>query len=159
MKFKKFLIACFLCSLLSGGALIAADNTASNVTNYSTAVNTELWVIPLVTGATHTASTAELLGGIVVPSKYKVLSVKTRAIYFDNGTASNRYFVDLKEALTGTTTDTTILSGVMTIGTSSSSVTGSVSDSTLADESLLNIYGYGSSTRNLFLQVYVERSN
>ena len=159
MKFKKFLIACFMCSLLSGGALIAADNTESNVSNYSPAVNTELWILPLITGATHTSSSAELLGGIVVPSKYKILSVKARAEYFDNGTASNRYFVDIEEALTGTTTDTTILSGDITIGTASSSVTGSISDSTVADESLLNIYGYGSSTRNLLLQIYVERSN
>ena len=160
MKFKKFLLVSFLCSLLSGGALIAADNTASNVTNYSPSVNTELWVVPLVGQGTETvASSDNIVLSWVVPSKYKVLSVKARAEGFDNGTASNRFNVDILEYLTGTMTGATILTSPIAIGTASSSVTASVSDATIADESLLEVRAYGSGTSRATLQIYVERSN
>lgn len=159
MKFKKFLLASLLCSLISGGTLLAADNTASNVSNYSPSVNTELWIINLVPYGTMTETGATRVSSFVLPSKYKLLSVKARAEGFDNGTATNRFYVDIKEALTGTTTGASVLSSLIAIGTQSSSVTGSISDAILADESLVEVYGYGSGTSRATLQVYVERSN
>lgn len=159
MKFKKFLLVSFLCSLLYGGALLAEDNTASNVTNYSPSVNTELWVINLVPYGTMTVASATKVASFVIPSKYKLLSIKARAEGFDNGTATNRFYVDVKEALTGSMTEASVLSSVIAIGTQSSSVTGSISDTSLADESLISIYGYGSGTSRATLQIYVERSN
>lgn len=160
MKFKKFLLVSFLCSFLSGGALIASDNTASNVSNYSQSTNTELWIVPLVGQGTETvALTTNIVTSWVVPSKYKVLSIKARAEGFDNGTASNRFYVDVLEYLTGTMTGATILTSPIAIGTASSSVTASVSDSSIADESLLEVRAYGSGTSRATLQIYVERSN
>lgn len=160
MKFKKFFIVLVICSLLSGGVLLAADNTASNVSNYSPGVNTELWVLSLVGQGTETvASTSNVVASLVVPSKYKILSIKARAEGFDNGTASNRFYVDIKEYLTGTMTGVTILTSPIAIGTQSSSVTASVSDANIADESLLEVIAYGSGTSRATLQVYVERTN
>ena len=140
--------------------VLAADNTAEAVTNYSPGVVTELWVIPIVGYATMTSAAEDnILASIVVPSKYTILSIKCRAEGFDNGTASNRFYVDLEEALTGTTTDTTVLTANIAIGTAASSVAGSITDTVLADESLLNIYGWGSGTARATLQIYVQRSN
>lgn len=160
MKFKKFLLVSLLCSLLGGGTLLAADNTASNVNNYSPLVNTELWVVPLVGQGTETvASSGNIVSSWVVPSKYKVISIKARAEGFDNGTASNRFYVDVLEYLTGTMTGATILTSPIAIGTASSSVTASISDAIIADESLLEVRAYGSGTSRATLQIYVERSN
>lgn len=160
MKFKKFLIAFFLCSLLSGGALIAADNIASNVANYSQAINVDLWLLQIVGQGTETvASSGNVVSSWVVPSKYKILSVKARAEGFDNGTATNRFNVDIFEFLTGTITGSSILSSPIAIGTQSSSVTGTVSDATIADESLVEVRAYGSGTSRATLQIYVERTN
>lgn len=158
---KKFL--CAVAGLILAacmGHVTAGDNTASDVTNYSPGVKTELWLLQIVGQGTETvASSGNIVASLVVPSKYKVLSVKARAEGFDNGTASNRFYVDLKEALTGTTTEASILSSPIAIGTASSSVAGTISDSTIADESLLDIYGYGSGTSRATLQIYVERTN
>ena len=55
MKFKSFYLYLFVLPLI-WGALLAEDNTASNVTNYSPSVNTELWVINLVPYGTMTAA-------------------------------------------------------------------------------------------------------
>lgn len=161
MKFKKFLLIVFcLCSLITGRTLLAADNTASNVINYSPSVNTELWIVPLVGQGTETvAATNNIVTSWVVPSKYKVLSIKARAEGFDNGTSSNRFYVDIFEYLTGTMTGATILTSPIAIGTASSSVTASVSDASIADESLLEVRAYGSGTSRATLQIYVERTN
>jgi len=159
MKFKKWLFG-FLMGLCLISAVEAADNTASNVTNYSPSVNTELWVVPLVGQGTETvAGSDNIVTSWVVPSKYKVLSIKARAEGFDNATSTNRFYVDVKEAVTGTTTNASILSAVIAIGTASSSVTGSLSDTSIADESLLSVFCYGSGTSRATLQMYVERSN
>lgn len=161
MKLRNFIVGLGVASLLAISSLgYGADNTASNVTNYNPNVKTELWVLQIVGQGTETvASSDNIVASIVVPSKYSLLSVKARAEGFDNGTASNRFYVDIQEALTGTTTDASVLSSPIAIGTQSSSVTGSISDSTLADESLINVYAYGSGTSRATLQIYVERSN
>lgn len=160
-RFKNLIFGLGMASILAISSLVnGADNTASAVTNYNPNVKTELLVLQIVGQGTETvASTDNIVASFVIPSKYNLLSVKARAEGFDNGTASNRFYVDIKEALTGTTTDASVLSSVIAIGTASSSVTGSISDSTLADESLINVYAYGSGTSRATLQMYMERSN
>lgn len=161
MKLRKIIVGLGVASFLAISSLgYGADNTASAVANYNPNVKTELIVLQIVGQGTETvASSSNIVSSFVLPSKYNLLSVKARAEGFDNGTASNRFYVDVKEALTGSTTDASVLSSPIAIGTASSSVTGSISDSSLADESLINVYAYGSGTSRATLQIYVERSN
>lgn len=155
---KHFILGILIASSLAISTARGADNVLSDVTNYSPMVNTQLWVLPFP-GTTTSSSSATLISSFVVPSKYNILAVKARAETLDTGTVTNRLYIAIEEALAGTTTDTTILSSNLAIGTASSSVVGTISDSSIADESLINIYAYGSSCTNITLMMYVERTN
>ena len=164
MKLKKWffgILALMLITSIPYTLCEAADNTPNDVTNYSPQINTDLWILSFFSSGTSTVTalgSQTTIASFVVPSKYRLITVKARAEGFDNGTASNRCIIDVQEALRGTTTSATMLTSTISIGTASSSVVGTPTDTVMDDESLIKILQHGSGTSNLTVEMYVERT-
>lgn len=157
--------AAFICT----PSYAAETNVASNVTNYMPQVNMEMWIIPILPGggtdgaAIRTAtSSANLIMDFTVPAKYILRAAKVRAPNCDYTTTDEGYYVDVKEALAGTMTSASLFSAPISVVDTARNGVATISDSSIADESLLLIYAYGTGTtpiiNDMTLTLYVERT-
>lgn len=152
-------------------SLFAAEtNVKSDVTNYNSQVNMDLLVIPILPGGGTDAATirtstsaTNLILSFTVPSKYILRSIKVRGANCDYTTGDENYNFDIKEALADTMTSASLLSAPINITNTGRNGVGTISDSIIADESLLSVYAYGSGTTPIIndasLVLYLERTN
>ena len=156
------------CAGITCTGFAAETNVESAVTNYSPLIVTDLFIIPVLPGGgsdtagirTSTSST-NLVMDFTVPAKYRLIAAKVRGPNCDFTTGNEEYYVDVKEAVPGTMTSASLFSSVITITDTGRNGVATISDSSIADESLLLIYAYGSGTtpiiNDMTLTLYLER--
>lgn len=132
--------------LLSLVLFMGLNSVFASTSNYPMSTNIEYWSWNYV-GTTTPLVATEILR-TQVPAKYKVLSVGACPVICDYTTGDENYSVDFRTGVTGTTTTSSILSSAISMGSTTTGLTteGTLSTTTLNDESMLVVTVLGAGT-------------